>query len=153
MKSILNISNILNKFKFSNKEMVLYYFYNYVFLLAIMVFLWNIDYSANNVIGIPFIFHTYYISGIQLYVISVIPVYIISILLLLLNQYYHILLALFDFVILIDFALFVLYKVHDINLQIYGIYWNDLIFFAGFPLLISFLTLNSYKKLEKLIYH
>ncbi len=119
---------------------------NYVGLIAISVSLWNIDFSIDKIVNIPFIFHTIQISGVQLYMLSFFLIYLVSILFMLTNRYYHSLIVLFDFITAINFMLFVSYQFDYISLALYGIYWNDAIFFFGYPIILAFLFLNSFKR-------
>jgi len=122
---------------------------NYVGLIAISVSLWNIDFSIDKIVSIPFIFHTIKISGVQLYMLSFFLIYLVSILFMLTNKYYHSLIVLFDFITAINFMLFISYQFNYISLATYGIYWNDAIFFFGYPIIIIFLFLNSYERHKK----
>jgi len=122
---------------------------NYVGLIAISVSLWNIDFSIDKLVSIPFIFHTIKISGVQLYMLSFFLIYLVSILFMLTNKYYHSLIVLFDFITAINFMLFISYQFDYISLATYGIYWNDAIFFFGYPIIIVFLFLNSYERYKK----
>ncbi len=124
---------------------------NYVGLIAISVSLWNIDFSIDKLVNIPLIFHTIKISGVQLYMLSFFLIYLVSILFMLTNRYYHSLIVLFDFITAINFMLFISYQFGYISLAAYGIYWNDAIFFFGYPIIIVFLFLNSFERHKRQI--